>query len=246
MSYDEMKNLLLSDEALGVDQALAIFDYLDKYPEAYGALLDEDGASIWLKKYVRYDSASKTHVFRRSKCKAIAPKIFYKFLATGDPDVVMFIYEVVLKNLIENEENRADVFAWPYMQKSIIDIMSVDLVAQVILNFHFVFNFEKDEMGHAFQTLLDKLEDTELQGYLAIASFNLYGWGMQNAGVDSFYRAQQMLFANHNFDAISNSDQEFVNEAHMRKFIIKYFYDVDIETPELGAILQFDTARRYN
>jgi hypothetical protein len=246
MNYDEMSGLLLSDEALSVDQALVIFDYFKEYPEAYKALLDEDGGAVRLKKYVRFDKDSKSHVFETTKCKVIAPKIFYKFLKTGDPDVELFLWEIILENIIDDDENQSDVFAWPYMHKSIINIMSVDLIAQIILGFHFVFNLENDERGYVFETLLNKLEDTELKEYLAISCFNLYGWVMQNAMVNSFYRAQQMLYANHCFEAIYDSNNQVVTEAHMRKFIIKYFYDVNIETPELGKILQFDAAKRCN
>ena len=92
----------------------------------------------------------------------------------------------------------------------------------------------------------DKLKQTGVLPYLAVSSFNLYGWAMHEIEENNFYRAQQMLFANHCFEEIAGSSQGAVTEAHMRKFIIKYFYDVDLKTPEMGAILMLEKSKKCN
>lgn len=244
MNYDEMKDLLLSNEDLGVNQALDILNYIDKYPEAYSALLDEDGAYVYLKKYSKCKSGK--HVFECTKNKIIAPNIFYKFAKIGDPDVDVGLWETLIGQMMNNGDDVTDVYQWPYMNKSILEDISIGLIAQVVVGYHFVFNFENDEFGYLFKIVHDKLKQTGVLPYLAVSSFNLYGWAMHEIEENNFYRAQQMLFANHCFEEIAGSSQGAVTEAHMRKFIIKYFYDVDLKTPEMGAILMLEKSKKCN
>ena len=113
-------------------------------------------------------------MFEHTKVKVLAPSIAKKFLQINYSCIGVNFLETISDLSFNNEDEKCDIYAWPYLDETFTCVTSYNLVQEIIQNFHFVFNFKEDTSGRMFANLLGNFVNNPADSALfAASSFNI-------------------------------------------------------------------------
>ncbi len=217
MNYETIRELLLKEKALSIEDAMSILHCWMEDRETYDKLLNE-GSAVALQVYENYSAENGCHKFAPSDVHVLSPHFAKLFFNLKD-DMITALFATAINQLTFSENETGDVYAWPYLTMDCIRNLDGEFVLHVIEDMHFVFDFAADKEADLYDCLYHKIYDIyNHEGLLAINSFNLSPkWLQKKNGLDMAALMYEYFMVNHNF---GNN----VSDAMFRKLFIAYLY----------------------
>ena len=220
-SYEKLRDLLLDESSdLTSEQAKEVIARLIFNPSWYESLLQEQGAFMYLKRYVG-SSDDGVHEFAETNLKVFSEKIAHKFIKLQH-DFVFKVFIDMISYYVNSccDENDPSFFEWPYMDVKEAKGLTYGAIKEIIESGFFVFNFENDEKGEYFGGFCDLVcFDENMVKLLAINSFNISSFLDNGEFVDRMNIVDAVelnAYASHYFDKTGS------NYCIYRKMFIRY------------------------
>ena len=193
MNYEKIKELLLDNSRkLTLKEATEILDFFQKNPKNRTQFLKNKNCFQYLENYIGLNEETNIHEFAKSSAKVPSLEIAIKFLETRDETIWETFFEVFILSF--DKGFSTDVFAWPYMDKDFLSLLSSDMLENICSYSYFVFDFKNDNNQEKVSMLLDVfLGKDYLLELLAINSFNIDWQNLSsiydgNISVDQFVK----------------------------------------------------------
>ena len=241
-NYQKIKELLLDDtKNLTSEQARSIIETLAFNPHFYDNLLSEEGAFMYLNKYMGVDD-DEVHRFEKTNIKIFSEKIAIKFLKLQNDFVFSEFMELISFFTFFNIEDKPLFFSWPYMSLNATKLFTYGIVKEIIESGFFVFDFAEDEFGTQFGSLFDLVSSNETMGkLLAVSSLNITSFvstGEFENRMNFIDAVELNYLAGHYFEESGDVYPLY------RKMFIKYLLYVDrAKNVANSALSRFDPNR---
>jgi len=232
MDYKTSCALLLKSEAITENQAEEILRMWAEKPRSYHDFLKKPEASLVLRSYLGVIREATKHEFIDLETKVPSVSVALKFFSLDDDDISKNFINVA-SNLSFSNTGR-EICAWPYLTESCMQHLSEEVITRIIVGSEYVFDFSEDERGNLYDSLYKRLRDTYSRELFAANSFNVLGWINKAARHPEEEVLKYLTMSSH-----------FLNvgigpEAILRKFYIRYRYDIRNITSEMRQLSSSD------
>ena len=226
MNYKTSRDLLLDTKALTEQQAEEILDMWELKPRSYYDFLKNENASKALLVYGGPLTDAPHHQFNPTKICVPSDAVAHKFFALGDENLITQF--ITLLGRLSVKENFGEcVYAWPYLTKEFMSVITMFQLFWLIGDWRYVFNFEDDTHGDLFDSIYRRLPYSLTKDVFVANSFNIMGWLKYARRYSPQEFNKHMLMANHCLAIGSDA------EAVARKFYITYRLDIIKELNDL-------------